>query len=32
VRREGPGHARQRSWDRTSTDLLALCRTVGGTR
>ncbi len=32
VRREGPGHARQRSWDRTSTDLLALCRTVGGAR
>lgn len=32
VRREGPGHARQRSWDRTSDGLLALCRSVGGAR
>ncbi|MBN8471344.1 glycosyltransferase family 4 protein [Corallococcus exiguus] len=32
VRREGPGHARQRSWDRTGDDLLALCRAVGGVR
>ncbi|MCP3137420.1 glycosyltransferase family 4 protein [Pyxidicoccus xibeiensis] len=32
VHREGPGHARQRSWDRTSDDLLALCHSVGGAR
>ncbi|MHA7630728.1 glycosyltransferase family 4 protein [Corallococcus sp. M7] len=32
VRREGPGYARQRSWDRACDDLLALCRSVGGAR
>ncbi|HEY0094718.1 MAG TPA: glycosyltransferase family 1 protein [Archangium sp.] len=28
VRREGPAHARQRSWERTCEGLLALCRSV----
>ncbi len=32
VRREGPAHARQRSWDRTGDALLSLCRAVGGPR
>jgi glycosyltransferase involved in cell wall biosynthesis len=30
VRREGPAHARQRSWERTCEGLLALCQSVGG--
>jgi len=28
VRREGPAHARQRSWERTCEGLLAVCRSV----